>query len=301
MPKVSICIPTYMQVKYVENTLESISMQSYLDYEVVITDDSADNSVEELVKSREWFFNLRYIRNEKRLGSPANWNEAIKHASGEYIKILHHDEWFPHNDCLKKFVAMLETKPTADFAFSSTIICRQDKAKKRIHSPAKERVNRFRQDINRLFPHNIIGSPGATIYRKSVDLYFDTNLKWVVDLEFYIKLLKQNADFVYCEEPLVSTIDGAPHQVTAECLGRRDVELYEWVYLYNCHGLSAKVYWEHVSFFWELFNRHRVTSVDELRQIGYEGAIPAIFPHIIHSIVLTRLFGFKKSRTGRVA
>jgi hypothetical protein len=114
-------------------------------------------------------------------------------------------------------------------------------------------------------------------------------------------MLKQNADFVYCEEPLVSTIDGAPHQVTAECLGRRDVELYEWAYLYNCHGLSAKVYWEHVSFFWELFNRHRVTSVDDLRQIGYEGAIPAIFPHIIHSIVLTRLFGFKKSRTGRVA
>lgn len=290
-----------MQVKYLENTLESISMQSYLDYEVVITDDSADNSVEELVKSREWFFNLRYIRNEIRLGSPANWNKAINYASGEYIKILHHDEWFPHNDCLKKFVDMLETKPTANFAFSSTIICGQDKVTKRIHSPGEKSVNRFREDINRLFPHNLIGSPGATIYRKIVNLEYDSNLKWVVDLEFYIKLLKQNSDFVYCEEPLVSGIDGAPHQVTAECLGHRDVELYEWAYLYNSHRLSDKIYWGHVRFFWELFNRHEVTSVDELREVGYAGPIPAIFPPIIYSIALKRMFGFKKSRTGRVA
>jgi glycosyltransferase involved in cell wall biosynthesis len=300
MPKVSICIPTYRQVEYLGNTLESISTQSFLDYEVVITDDSEDNSVEELLKSKKWLFNVRYIRNDKRLGSPSNWNKAIKHASGEYIKILHHDEWFPHKGCLKNFVAMLDTKPTANFAFSSTIICGPDKVKKRIHSPGEKSVNRFREDINRLFPHNLIGSPGATIYRKSVNLEYDSNLKWVVDLEFYIKLLKQNADFVYCEEPLVSTIDGGPHQVTAECLGRRDVELFEWSYLYNSHGLSDKIYWEHVRFFWELFNRHRVTSVDGLREIGYGGHIPAIFPPIIYSIALKRLFGIKKSRTGRV-
>ena len=46
MPKVSICIPTYNQLKYLEKCISSILMQEYTDYEIIVSDDSTNNDVE---------------------------------------------------------------------------------------------------------------------------------------------------------------------------------------------------------------------------------------------------------------
>jgi cellulose synthase/poly-beta-1,6-N-acetylglucosamine synthase-like glycosyltransferase len=42
-PRVSICIPAYEQPDYLKVTLDSIIMQDFDDYEIVITDDSTPN------------------------------------------------------------------------------------------------------------------------------------------------------------------------------------------------------------------------------------------------------------------
>ena len=45
MVKVSICVPAYKNPVGVERLLESVKVQSFTDYEVVVTDDSPDGSV----------------------------------------------------------------------------------------------------------------------------------------------------------------------------------------------------------------------------------------------------------------
>ena len=107
MVKVSICVPAYKNPVGVERLLESIKVQSFTDYEVVVTDDSPDGSVEEVVRRAE-VPGIVYVRNAVRKGATGNWNEAVRHASGEYIKIMHHDDWFTDRDCLARFVEMLE-------------------------------------------------------------------------------------------------------------------------------------------------------------------------------------------------
>ncbi len=47
--KVSICIPAYKQVSFLRKCLESVLMQDFTDYELIITDDSPDDSVKQLV------------------------------------------------------------------------------------------------------------------------------------------------------------------------------------------------------------------------------------------------------------
>ena len=116
MVKVSICVPAYKNPVGVERLLESIKVQSFTDYEVVVTDDSPDGSVEEVVRRAE-VPGIVYVRNAVRKGATGNWNEAVRHASGEYIKIMHHDDWFTDRDCLARFVEMLEEHPEADLAF----------------------------------------------------------------------------------------------------------------------------------------------------------------------------------------
>ena len=38
MPKVSVCIPAYNQIKYLKRTIDSVLEQTYTDYEIIITD-----------------------------------------------------------------------------------------------------------------------------------------------------------------------------------------------------------------------------------------------------------------------
>ena len=68
-PKVSICIPTYQQIEYLKKTLDSIQIQDFTDYEVIITDDSRDNSVKYLVETYSSYLPIRYYLNEESLDS----------------------------------------------------------------------------------------------------------------------------------------------------------------------------------------------------------------------------------------
>jgi glycosyltransferase involved in cell wall biosynthesis len=72
-PKVSICIPAYKRPGLMKICLDSICKQIFTDYEVIITDDSPNNEVSEIVDDFKYKIkNLKYFKNEKRMGSPEN-------------------------------------------------------------------------------------------------------------------------------------------------------------------------------------------------------------------------------------
>ena len=48
--KVTVAIPTYNSLKDLKKALESVLIQEYDDYEVVITDDSKNNEIEDYLK-----------------------------------------------------------------------------------------------------------------------------------------------------------------------------------------------------------------------------------------------------------
>lgn len=109
--KVSICIPAYNNEVSLKRCLDSVLIQDFEDYEIVITDDSPSNVIAQLVSGYN-NSKIHYYKNTENLGSPENWNRALSLAKGEYIKIIHHDDWFSSNDSLDKFVALLDTNPT---------------------------------------------------------------------------------------------------------------------------------------------------------------------------------------------
>ena len=61
-PFISICIPAYKHVEYLQRLLDSVLRQTYTDYEIVITDDSPDNSVAELVERYQSKTEIRYYQ-----------------------------------------------------------------------------------------------------------------------------------------------------------------------------------------------------------------------------------------------
>lgn len=211
MCKVSICIPAYGNPEGIRRLLDSIAGQTYTDFEIIITDDSPDDSVKKIVEAedlqaeangagtkKEFEQKLKYHKNPQRLGASENWNHSMELANGEYIKMMHHDDWFTDQDSLKQFVDMLDSNPNAILAFSGS---RQVDLDKQIdinkleenafydRHISPEDAEELANDIYYLYISQCIGAPSATIYRKN-SLKYDGELTWLMDAEYYMHLMQ---------------------------------------------------------------------------------------------------------------
>ena len=86
-PEISICIPAYKKVDYLERLLMSLEIQSFKDFEILVSDDTPGDEIQSLCEKYKTVFNLKYKKNEIALGSPTNWNAAIKMEKSSYRNI----------------------------------------------------------------------------------------------------------------------------------------------------------------------------------------------------------------------
>lgn len=265
MPKVSICIPTYNDPIGFKRALSSIEKQKFTNYEVVISDDSTDLSIKKIVAKSRIKKKIIYSKNKVRLGSPENFNQAIRKSTGEYIKILLHDDWFTSGNSLLQFVKLLEKDSKIDFAFSGSADYNVKLKRTFNRNASNYEIHKLRLCPEYLFGNNFIGSPSTTIFRRSVDVYFDKNIKWVVDLEFYIRVLNKNPRFNYTSNPLVSLTTQTPSQISSQFQDNFCKELFEYSYVYrklNPRKLSEIFY---LKVFWQLFKHYNINSYSQWR------------------------------------
>lgn len=296
---VSICIPAYKQPELLKKAIGSILIQTHKNYEIIVTDDSPDSSVEDVCK--EYIARqapLLYIRNNERKGTPENWNESMRHARGEYIKILHHDDWFPEEGSLAEFVEMLDQNSSADFAFSGSLNFNPEGKLQFIHKAKSKQIKRLRENPEYLFSGNFIGAPSATIFRSGMNLFFDRQFKWVVDLDFYIQALKKNKRFVFTAEPFIAIRMQSPDQVTAACVNDKDVQINEYLNLYKKLSKKSNIDPYHFVQIWKLFERFNVYSQKDIRECGYTDPIPHELDVILffkrNKVIQTPLYLWRK-------
>lgn len=92
VPRVSICIPTYNRADMVGCAIASALAQTYQDIEVVVVDNASTDNIEEVVASFD-DPRLRFVKNEENLGLFGNFNRCIEVARGEFLHILHSDDY----------------------------------------------------------------------------------------------------------------------------------------------------------------------------------------------------------------
>ena len=277
-PQVSICIPCYNQTEHLRRTIDSILEQTYTDYEVIISDDSVSDDVADLVADYQKFQKnkIRYYRNKPSLGSPANWNFAIRKASGALIKIMHHDDYFTSKYSLQLMVDMLWQKPEYDFAFCGSNVQDLRDNSTRLHYCPEDRLSMLKEYPESLFLGNIIGSPSATIFRREIFEPFKEKYKWVVDFDFYIRILQKNGHFNHTREVLTCNVFHG-HNITNICENNINVDLKEHLELFNeltRENPSLKFNRFFIRFFVEYYAKFGVTRISKLRNLGYNGSIP---------------------------
>ena len=288
-PLISICIPAYKRVHYLKRLLDSISIQSFRDFEVVITDDSNDESVTHLLNEYKGFFPLRYQKNSVSLGTPENWNESIRIAAGEWIKLMHDDDWFESADALQLFANA--TSQGRDFIFSAYYNCYEER-------PGKELVvasgmnRRLLQDTAfNLVSTNMIGPPSVTLYRKN-NIEYDKRMKWRVDIDFYIRYLGESS-FFFIHQPLID-VGISEEQVTKSCFLVPEVELPENFLLLEKMGINSLNNWIVYDSWWRLMRNLNIKNIAEIRQAGYTKPVPPVIERMIRQqrLVPNRLLKF---------
>ena len=234
-PRVSVCIPAYRQPAFVARAVTSVFAQSLRDFEIIITDDSETDDVSDVLS--EWFDDPRliYRRNATRLGSPQNWNAAMRLARSDLIKFLHHDDWFSSENSLERFVRVMEENPRLELAFSAANACEDDRRLIFVHRPLKEQIDSLRERPWALQFANFIGAPSATIFRRKMGFAFDEKLRWVVDIDAYLKLLGDRPQFAFLPETLVCIAANGVHQVTRDVAGDAPSRVREHLHLYAMH------------------------------------------------------------------
>ncbi len=93
MPKISALMPIYnTNETYLKENIDSILAQTMPDFELIILNDSPDNTqIEQLVLSYQ-DKRIKYFKNEHNLGISASRNKLLTLAKGEYLAIIDHDD-----------------------------------------------------------------------------------------------------------------------------------------------------------------------------------------------------------------
>jgi glycosyltransferase involved in cell wall biosynthesis len=93
-PRLTIGLPIYNGEQLLPQAIESLLTQEYDDFEVVISDNASVDGTPELCAAyAAQDPRIRYVRNERNLGSIPNFNKLVGLARGEYFKWAAHDDW----------------------------------------------------------------------------------------------------------------------------------------------------------------------------------------------------------------
>ena len=116
-PKISILVPMYnTPVNFFNELVEYMINQTYTNWELCLEDGSPEKN-EELEKICSKDERIKYNYTGNNLGIAGNTNEALKHATGDYIALLDHDDLLPVN-CLYEVVKAINENPEVEFIYT---------------------------------------------------------------------------------------------------------------------------------------------------------------------------------------
>lgn len=193
-PKISVIIPLFNKVSYIEETLRTLVSQNYPNLEVIIEDGgSRDGSLEVVKKFAKKYPKQFRWSSQKDKGQSDAINKGLKKATGEILTYLNADDVYKEN-CLIKVSEFFNLNPNARWLFGLCDII--DEKGKEIRQPITKYKNywlRKKFNYNNLLILNFI-SQMACFFRKDAYIKvggFSLNQNYVLDYEYWLRLGKE--------------------------------------------------------------------------------------------------------------
>jgi glycosyltransferase involved in cell wall biosynthesis len=202
----SVCIPVFNCRKHIAQAVDSVLGQTFGDFELIIIDNCSDDGTYELLSGYS-DPRLKLLRNDRNIGAQGNWNRVLQEASGTYVKLVCADDYI-YPDCLERQLSVLEREG----ANVVMVCCDRDivdeGGRKRYcrHYPGSGGVVGGKDAIRKIVRYgaNVVGDVSAVIFRREAAHRageFDGSIPYVIDLDFWVRML-QHGDLFVMREPL---------------------------------------------------------------------------------------------------
>jgi glycosyltransferase involved in cell wall biosynthesis len=113
-------MPLYNAERFLEKALDSLLVQTFRDFELIISDNASTDRTYEICQhytARD--ARIHYVRNDRNMGAGWNLRRVCALATGKYFKWAAHDD-FCAPTFLQRCVELLETDPSLVLAHSGT-------------------------------------------------------------------------------------------------------------------------------------------------------------------------------------
>lgn len=199
--KISLITVCYNSEKTIEETLNSVLMQNYTNYEYLIIDGlSTDHTMDIIYKKENEFKGKLRIISEKDKGLYDAMNKGIKMSTGDIIGILNSDDVLINDSVFEQIITAF-SKNKIDGTYSDLIFFDE-----KMEVPVRDFIAHY--------PSKKFGwhPPHPTLYLKK-DVYdkvgyFDLQYRIAADYDFMLRLLKQKPNLFYIKNYLVKMRSG---------------------------------------------------------------------------------------------
>lgn len=201
MPLFSVVIPAYNAKAYIPECLDSVRVQSFTDYEVVVVDDGSEDGTGGLVQdwaSRNSALRLRLVRQENR-GIGSARNTGVRGATGKFIAFLDSDDsWLPKK--LERVAEFISEHGDAD------LVCHDEWLAEEAHPTRTLRYGPYTAYEDLLFKRNCISTSATVVRSRNVLAVggFSENPRFngAEDYDLWLRLAKAGCRFAYLHEVL---------------------------------------------------------------------------------------------------
>lgn len=237
-PLVSIVMPSFNSEKYIQAAIDSVTSQTYNNWELLVVDDGSNDNTSKIV--------MDYCENDTRIklfkfytnkGTAKARNVGVANSSGKYVAFLDSDDiWSPKK--LQKQIAFMENN---SYDFTCTNYSKIDRCGKFLNKVIYARKQSDYSDILKKNP----GNSTVIFNLETVGKIQIPDIRKRNDYVMWLQVIKKVKTLYGLNETLSS------HRIRKGSLSKNKVSLikYHWVVYRNIEKLSV-IYSLYLLIYW---------------------------------------------------
>ena len=109
--EITVFIPVRNGAEFIGQTIESILMQSFCNWQLIIKDNCSSDNTKDIVTKYLCDSRISWMERDQDIGALGNFNSCLMNIPTKYYMILSHDDYLFSNHSIEKAYSILEAYP----------------------------------------------------------------------------------------------------------------------------------------------------------------------------------------------